>query len=196
MLVTCNEIHLKEAEEQSADTLRRLDLTTQERYDECLVKLLRQPSQLGEATPGIAKHFYSNGAFNLIQLVVYLLSQTGPAHVFLSTYSISIESLTVLRRLREKNQIIDIKFLIDNRVKSISPIPFELLSVSFPGQFRSCALHAKVALIWNERWNISVVGSQNATHNPKLERGVIHTDPRIWEFDFTMLSDAFDKGAE
>ena len=43
-------------------------------------------------------------------------------------------------------------------------------------------------------WKITVVGSQNATHNPKLERGIIHTGRDIFDFDFKMLNDEFDSG--
>ncbi len=196
ILTGCNDLSRGEEEQKKNSSLSHLDLGTQGRYDDCMVDLLSHPSGLGDISKGMTKHFYSSGAFNLIQLVVYLLSKTGPADVFLSTYSISTESLSVLKRLKDKGQITSIKFLIDNRVKSISPIQYDLLCTSFPGLYRSCALHAKVALLYNEEWSISVVGSQNATHNPKLERGIIHTEPKIWMFDYKMLNDAFNNGTD
>ncbi|MEG0796970.1 MAG: hypothetical protein RR397_10785, partial [Odoribacter sp.] len=159
-----------------------------------LTDVLRKPVNLGEINSGENKHFYSSGAFNLIQLVLYILAHTGPANIFLSTYSISTESINTLVRKKSEGEILDIRFLIDNRVRSISPKPFDFLITSFPESYRCCALHAKVALIWNENFKISVVGSQNATHNPKLERGIIHTDPAIWEFDLKILTDEFERG--
>lgn len=196
ILAGCNDLNKDKEELKNGSSLLHLDLNTQGRYDECMVNLLSRPSELGDISKGITKHFYSTGAFNLIQLVVYLLAKTGPADIFLSTYSISTESLSVLKRLKDKGKITSIKFLIDNRVKSISPIQYDLLCNSFPGLYRSCALHAKMALLYNEEWSISVVGSQNATHNPKMERGIIHTDPRVWMFDYKMLSDAFNNGTD
>lgn len=80
------------------------------------------------------------------------------------------------------------------RVRSISPKPFDYLVTTFPDCYRCLALHAKVALLYNEDWKITVVGSQNATHNPKLERGIIHTGRDIFDFDFKMLNDEFDSG--
>jgi hypothetical protein len=53
-----------------------------------------------------------------------------------------------------------------------------------------------VALVWNETWNLSIVTSQNATDNPKLERGVIFTDPAVFNFDKTVLEDAFNRGTD
>lgn len=96
---------------------------------EVVADVLERPSQLGAIANGRDKHFYSNGAFNLIQLMLYVLRQTGPAHVFLSTYSIAEDSISTLRRYVDNGTILSIRFLIDNRVRSISPKP-SLISFS------------------------------------------------------------------
>lgn len=166
-------------------------------YDIDIVSdVLSSPNQLGAIVQGKTKHFYSNGAFNLIQLTLYVLKQTGPANVFLSTYSIVEDSITALRRQLDCGNIRNIRFLIDNRVRTISPKPFEHLVKAFPGCYRCTALHAKVVCIDNDDWHISIVGSQNATHNPKLERGIIHTDKEVWEFDIKIMQNVFDTATE
>ena len=162
--------------------------------NDIIVPALRHASALGDIKAGQDKHFYSNGAFNLVQLVLYLLKQTGPAHVFISSYSIAEDSLATLKRYQEQGKIWDIAFLIDNRVRTISPKPFDYLVTAFPDRYRCCALHAKVALIWNDEWHLSVVGSQNATNNPKLERGIIHTSQDVFYFDYKTLTHEFDRG--
>ena len=163
---------------------------------EVITDVLERTSQLGSVKQGVDKHFYSNGAVNLVQLMLYVLRQTGPAHVFLSTYSIAEDSISTLRRYVDDGTILSIRFLIDNRVRSISPKPFAHLITSFPDSYRCTSLHAKVALISNEGWHVSIVGSQNATHNPKLERGIIHTSEDIWRFDNNIMYEQFDKGAK
>lgn len=75
----------------------------------------------------------------------------------------------------------------------MSPKPFQMLAGSF--EYRCTSVHAKVALIWNDIWRISIITSQNATDNPKLERGIIYTDPKVFEFDFNTLSDEFNRGS-
>ena len=156
---------------------------------EVIASVLERTSQLGTIRQGSDKHFYSNGAFNLVQLMLYVLRQTGPADVFLSTYSIAEDSVSTLRRYVDEGRILSIRFLIDNRVRSISPKPFAHLIASFPDAYRCTSLHAKVA-------HVSIVGSQNATHNPKLERGIIHTSPEIWRFDNNIMYDQFERGAK
>lgn len=192
MLVNCNDIVLDEPDNAQMPGVRSVDLRDSDM--EILPGALLAPSGLGALVPGLNKHFYSKGAFNLIQLVLYILKQTGPAHVFISSYSIAEDSLSTLKRYQERGEILSIRFLIDNRVRTISPKPFDFLVTAFPGAYRCCALHAKVALIWNERFTISVVGSQNATHNPKLERGIIHTEKPVFDFDLKTLTDEFNAG--
>jgi len=38
------------------------------------------------------------------------------------------------------------------------------------------------------------VTSQNATDNPKLERGTIFTDRSVFDFDLNVLEDEFKRG--
>ncbi len=163
-------------------------------HTERVAQQLLSPKELGTIQEGWDKHFYSNGAFNLVQLVLYMLAQCGPAHLFISSYSIAEQSLATLKRKLDQGEILSVRFLIDNRVRTISPKPFDYLSTAFAGCYRCCALHAKVALVWNESHHWTLVGSQNATNNPKLERGIIHTRREIFDFDYTHLHYAFEQG--
>lgn len=197
MLVNPFDIIKKEQNEEKETTTAkaRLRILDSAHNDiETIGDILSRTSQLGRLEQNVDKHFYSDGAFNLVQLLLYVLKQTGPAHVILSTYSVAEDSVATLRRYVDAGKILSIRFLIDNRVRTISPKPFDRLAGSFPNDYRCLALHAKVALVWNDKWKVSIVGSQNATHNPKLERGIIHTSETIWKFDKTILDDAFERG--
>lgn len=177
----------------SVDGVRYADVDNVAKVDE-VAKVLLHPRSLGRVEHGSTKHFYSDGAFNLIQLVTYLLKQTGPAHVLLTSYSIAEDSVNVLHRKVESGEILGIRFIIDNRVKSMSPKPFDVLARSFPNCYRCRSIHAKVALVYNDEWKITVIGSQNATRNPKLERGIIHTDEDVFNFDLKILEYEFNQG--
>lgn len=148
---------------------------------------------IGQMENGKEHHFYSRGNFNLVRLICYLLKQTGPAHLMLTSYSFSRKSIEQLQNRIEKQEILSFKVILDNRVRVMSPKPFQMIAASF--DYRCISVHAKIALIWNDRWKITIITSQNATDNPKLERGIIFTDPEIFEFDFNNLNDEFDRGA-
>ena len=148
---------------------------------------------IGTIENGLTTHYYSYGNFNLVRLILYLLKQTGPANVFMTSYSISTESIEQIQRHIELQKLLSFRLLIDNRVKTLSPKPFQMLSTVF--NYRCSSIHAKVALLWNDQWKISIVTSQNATNNPKMERGILFTDPKVFQFDLNALENEFDRGA-
>ena len=147
---------------------------------------------IGYIINGKTTHYYSYGNFNLVRLIIHLLKQTGPANVFMTSYSFSQTSIEQILNHRQKGNILSFRVLIDNRVKTMSPIPFQMLTTAF--DYRCSSIHAKVALIWNDAWNISIVTSQNATDNPKMERGTIFTDIQTFNFDKNALENEFKRG--
>jgi len=147
---------------------------------------------IGQLKNGFSTHYYSWGNFNLVRLILHLVKQTGPVHCLMTSYSFSQTSIEQLQNCINKGLILSFRVLIDNRVKTMSPLPFQMLMDSF--DYRCTSVHAKVALLWNDQWKISVVTSQNATDNPKLERGTIFTDPAVFHFDLNILENEFKHG--
>ena len=125
--------------------------------------------------------------------MMYILKQTGPAHAFMTSYSFSQKSIEQINLKISQKQLLSFRVIIDNRVKTMSPIPFQMLMNSF--DYRCTSIHAKIALIWNEHWKITILTSQNATDNPKLERGTIFTDPSVFDFDLKTLENEFQRGS-
>lgn len=146
---------------------------------------------LGDLRQESIKHFWSYGNFNMMRLIFWLLEQTGPANILMSTYSISPKTIQGILNRRESGMIKDFQIIIDNRVRSISPKPFALMAANF--DYRCTSIHAKVACLWNQNWKISIVSSQNATDNPKIERGTIYTLPDVFNFDKAALDEIFNR---
>lgn len=171
-------------------------VTTGGGKDEVTAIWLATPSSLGSLSLEHDTHYWSNGAFNLVQLLLYVLGQIGPAHLIMSSYSFATDAVTALKRHMDKGELLSVRFLIDNRVRSLSPKPFEQLTTSFPGAVRCTSVHAKVVCLWNDDIEVSIVGSQNATNNPKLERGTIFVNSEVFEFDKKNLEIAWENGFE
>lgn len=147
---------------------------------------------IGTLTAGKTTHYYSYGNFNLVRLMMYLIKQTGPVNAFMTSYSFSPKSIdAILNQIHNKN-LLSFKLIIDNRVRSLSPLPFQMIMESF--DYKCTSIHAKVALLWNQDWKISIVTSQNATDNPKMERGTIFTDEAVFNFDFNALTNEYNRG--
>lgn len=171
-------------------------VTTGGGKDEVTAIWLATPSSLGKLSLERDTHYWSNGAFNLVQLLLYVLGQIGPSHLIMSSYSFGSDAVTALKRHMDKGELLSVRFLIDNRVKSLSPKPFEQLTTSFPGAVRCTSVHAKVVCLWNDETYVSIVGSQNATNNPKLERGTIFVNREVFDFDRQNLEIAWENGFE
>ncbi|MFZ4549375.1 MAG: hypothetical protein ACOYN4_18155 [Bacteroidales bacterium] len=147
---------------------------------------------IGVINPKVNTHYYSFGNFNLVRLIMYIIKQTGPVNLSMTSYSFSSKSIQQLQNHIENEKIISFKLILDNRVRSISPKPFQIIASCF--NYRCTSVHAKIALLWNDNWKLSIVTSQNATDNPKMERGIIFTDPAVFDFDFKNFNDAFLRG--
>lgn len=144
---------------------------------------------LTDIVPNEQIQFWSFGRFAQHDLLFYLLQQTGPAHVEVATWSICTEAMERILRLVSNGSILTIRFILDPRVKVRNPQPLQVLIKNFPYVLTPC--HAKVTLIHNEKWKISVVTSQNMTRNPRMERGIINTDSEIFEFDKEVFDATF-----
>lgn len=193
MLVRSNDITIKETVTADQKTVDDVGIITDSHEtmfvsdcDQALTKAI------GTIVKGKEHHYYSWGNFNLVRLIAYLIKQTGPVHVMMTSYSFSTKSIEQLQNYINKGSILTFRVILDNRVRVMSPKPFQMIASSF--NYRCMSLHAKVALLWNDHWNISIVTSQNATDNPKLERGTIFTSHEVFEFDLKILEHAFERG--
>jgi hypothetical protein len=171
-----------------------VSITTQESETTFVDDITRQlTTAIGKIDLGKTIHYYSYGNFNLVRLIMHLIKQTGPVHVFMTSYSFSQKSIEQLKNRLDKGIILSFRVIVDNRVKTMSPKPFQMLSECF--DYRCSSIHAKVALLWNDNWKLSIVTSQNATDNPKLERGTIFSDQDVFNFDFNALENEFNRAA-
>ncbi|MFW5831566.1 MAG: hypothetical protein ACOCVA_04895 [Prolixibacteraceae bacterium] len=188
---TIEEIKAKRAEEPEEQQpvsvkIEESEIRFADDTDKVLIK------SIGTLEPGKNVHYYSYGNFNLVRLMMHLIKQTGPVHAFMTSYSFSQKSIEQLQKRLESGELLSFRVIVDNRVKSLSPKPFQMLTECF--NYRCSSIHAKVALLWNETWNLSVVTSQNATDNSKMERGTIFTNRKVFEFDLTALENEFKRG--
>ena len=107
---------------------------------------------------------YLDNRLQLFDVLEFILSQTGPAKVYVSTFSTSEEAARKTVNLYTfMSSVFDDVYLTEN--------------------------HSKVLLIENDRWMVTVVTSQNQTRGNRTECAMITTQPDI----FLTLRDQFSK---
>jgi hypothetical protein len=143
------------------------------RYDKCR-------SVVGDLEDCTSIHYVSMGEWSSHDLLYHILKQTGPANVYMATWSIAEVAVRLMIEWAEKDMVKDFYGVLDWRVKVRRPKIYELLKYNYKLRLTTC--HAKVFIIEGENISVSVVGSANFTNNPRIEAGVITCDKEIGDF--------------
>jgi len=133
---------------------------------------------IGELPENGSVFFMTKGAWNNIRLIEYLLQYSGPAEVFLSTWSISEEAIRNLVSWKGSGLITGLTVVLDEGVRNRKPEICQQAIAAFP-QLKFAKCHAKVAVIMGAQRVFTLMGSANFTRNPRRETGIIITDIEV-----------------
>ncbi len=144
---------------------RFLHLKAQETLDE----------RIGTLIPPENIQMVSYGEWSTHDLLLFILNQTGPAKVYFTTWAISEFSIRQLYQLCQDGLITELRGLFDYRNGIHKPGALQLLR-SLSDNICPAKCHAKVLLVFNDTWGVSILSSANMTENPRWEAGTICTD--------------------
>ncbi len=126
-------------------------------------------------------HVVTNGQWNSYELFEYILYRTGPAKVFMSTWAITEQPMRALMHLKDSGYIRELNCIFDERIGKQNPRAFQFVQ-QLVDNLKLAKCHAKVSVIMNEDWAVTVMGSANWTKNPRMEAGVICSERAVGEF--------------
>ena len=135
----------------------------------------------GKVVDGQSVHYASLGDWSTHDLLFFLLEQTGPARVYFTTWAISEYAIRQLYQFIEHGLILELKGIFDYRNGIRKPAELQFLQ-KITTDIKAAKCHAKVTVIENDYWGISVVGSANYTRNPRIEAGVLCCDKTVAAF--------------
>jgi len=148
------------------------------------LKLFKQ--YLGDLQCKETVHFWTGGQWSMHELVAYLVSVTGPANLYFTTWAINEDAMRMLMQLHDEGLLKNIRAFFDHKIKEQKSKAF-LLAEGFFTKIALGKCHAKCTVLMNERFTISITGSQNWTRNPRAERGTLTMDKDICEGDIMMI---------
>lgn len=117
-------------------------------------------------------HFACMVEWSMHDLLEYVLQKTGPAKVYVATWTISEAGARALTNLLANGSITELQGLFDFRSSNRHPDAFHL-AVQQCAKVRLHPIHAKVTIIINDNWSICIAGSANYTNKKRIECGVI-----------------------
>lgn len=145
------------------------------------------------ARKGSDVHFVTGGKWSMYEFLERALKVTGPAQLWLSTFSITELSARMLSAHQDAGDITELHMLIDYRAKVRYPEVYQLAS-NIATRIRQTPVHAKVMVLHGLHATITMVGSANWTENPRIEAGVITCNTQIAAFHLAWLNTALDNG--
>ena len=134
------------------------------------------------------------GQFSLIDALVAILDQTGPAHVAISTWTAAHAHLDRSAELMEAASVLSFKMIVDRSFKTRQPKYYEHMAGLFGADsIRAINTHAKFMVIRNDKWDIVVRTSMNLNENPRLENIEISENKDFADFFSRIVSDVFNE---
>lgn len=130
---------------------------------------------------------YFDNRTQLAQVIEWVSSQIGAAHVAISTFSTSEEFIRRLWRLKNSGKIKSCTMYCDLRAARKTLSLYSFMQNVFD-KVALCQNHSKVVLLSNDSHSVAIVTSQNQTRGDRFECGIITTDKSIID----KLSRGFD----
>lgn len=144
---------------------------------------------LPEIVPDVCLFYHTTGRWSTHQLTKAVINQVGDADVIITTWAITEKPLRSLLDLKQKGKIKSLTGLFEHKIKSHSSKSFAFAKQFFD-EVKLTKIHAKITLISNPEWSITILGSSNWTINRRIEAGVLSTQKEIFEFYKKLIDNA------
>jgi len=136
----------------------------------------------------------TKGQFSLIELIAAVLDQTGPADIFVSTWTAAGTDLTDAAEFLKDGKIKSIRFIVDHTFQRRKPAFAAKIRELFGLEsVRVTKNHAKFCMIRNDEWDIVIRTSMNLNFNPRFENFEIDDDPALANFLQSFVNEIFGK---
>lgn len=139
---------------------------------------------IGEIKRGEDITIITFGQFSMIEALVAILRQTGPADVTIASWTAEDYDLERSAYLIEDGSIRSIKFLLDRsfRARRKELYRKHLERVFGADGIRGVRNHSKMLLVRSDTHSVVVRGSMNLNTNPNIENLDISEDPELADF--------------
>jgi hypothetical protein len=152
---------------------------------------------IGEIRKGMDVFTFSKGQYSLGDAVAWLLEQTGPADVTLSTWTAAHVEIESAWRLMNNGAIRSLRWLVDFSFPRRQPGYCDALRERFGDDvIRLTKNHAKFVLVRNESWDLVLRTSMNLNENPRFEYLEVSESAPMAEFLAEIVGEVFQDTEE
>ena len=134
---------------------------------------------------------YLGQGLHTLGLLGWILEQTGPADVAVTTFSTSDAYLCGVINLRKRGLINHSTLVADIKASSKTLKLKRLMTEAFD-EVKLTLNHSKIMLVSNAEWLVSVITSQNQTYGDRAECTFISLDRDVYLDIHNMLNNLLD----
>ncbi len=127
-------------------------------------------------------------------LLGWILEQTGPADVYVSTFSTSDAFLRGFYNLKKKDMVLKSVLLADLKASKKTYRLYKEMQQNFDAVYLS-QNHSKVVLVQNDEWTVTVISSQNQTYGDRAECTLVTTNQEIFYQQYSGFSELVDNNS-
>lgn len=156
-----------------------------------------QQDAADSATEGFANGCHiiglTMGQFSLIDMIHSILKKTGPADLYIATWSAGIKDAHQVRWMLDTDLIRGVRLLTDHSyVNRQSKYAMAIEDLFGKANIRSSEMHAKFVIIKNEQYSVTILSSMNLNANRTCETFTIYEDAAITDFHLRFVEHHFD----
>jgi len=149
---------------------------------------------IGPLSPGAEVYILTFGQFSLMDAVVEILRQTGPADVVISTWTAANADLARTAESVRNADIRTLRWIVDRSFLTRQPAYCAAMREMFGDEsIRTTRSHAKFVTIQNDDWQIAIRTSMNLNENPRLENIEISDDAALCGFMRAVADELFEE---
>lgn len=126
---------------------------------------------IGSVEYGMSLFAITRGQFSMIDAVLHVLDQVGPANVSLWTWTVAEYEIQCLERLMLDRRLTGGRMVIDGGARKKNAAIIRQWKDAFgTDSVRYVANHAKIATVQNGQFKVLLRGSMNLNFNPRFEQ--------------------------
>jgi len=126
---------------------------------------------IGPVVPGMSVFLLTRGQFSMLDMVLHILNEVGPASVSVWTWAIADYEVEAMAALMASAAILRGRLIVDRSAEQRSASTIAEWRSRFGSEeVRVCKNHAKVARIWTADRRVLLRGSMNLNWNPRFEQ--------------------------
>lgn len=123
---------------------------------------------------------YLSNMLQVADVLQWILDQTGPANVQMTSFSISEEFLRRIFFIEKAKLINSLDIVLDFKATNKTLILWPFIAQTVEHCYLA-SNHSKILLVYNDSWTVAVVMSQNLTRGNRFESGFISTDKAVFD---------------